>query len=88
MIALEVLLQVSTRGNGLGNVSLNGYSKYIWTLIPTFVLALVGLLFSMVDSTARTLHPFQLLRKGQASLEDILHDPTRQVSLMAIVGST
>lgn len=84
MIALEVLLQVSSRGDGLGNVSLDGYLKYTWSLLPAFLLALIGLLFSLVDSTARTIHPFQLLRKGRASLADILYDPARQVSLMAV----
>lgn len=85
MIALEVLLQVSDRGKGLGDVSLDGYLKYTWSFLPNLVLVLVGLLFSMVDSTSRTLHPFQLMRKNGATMEDILHDPARQVSLMAVV---
>lgn len=84
VVALEALLQVSDRGKGLGDVILNGYLKYTWGFLPTVVLVLVGLLFSMVDSTARTLHPFQLLREGGATLEDMLHDPARQVSLMAV----
>lgn len=88
MIALEVLLQTSTRGNGICNVRLDGYTKYTWTLLPTFLLAVIGLLFSMVDSTARILHPFQLLRKGGASLADILHDYTCQWLLVAVVCAT
>lgn len=84
VIALEVLLQVSDRENGLGDVSLDGYSKYTWSFLPTLVLVLVGLLFSMVDSTARTVHSFQLMRKGRATLEDTLHDPARQVSLTVV----
>lgn len=86
MIALEILLRISARENGLGNASLDGYIKYTWSLLPTSVLALIGLLFSMLDSTARTLHPFKLLlRQGRASsFADILHDPARQVSLMAV----
>lgn len=85
MVTLEVLLHTSTQLNGLGNVSLDGYSKYTWTLLPTSVLAVIGILFSMIDSTARTLHPFQLLRKGGVTLAEILHDPALQVSLMAVV---
>lgn len=85
VIALEVLLQVSDREKGLGDVNLDGYLKYTWSFLPTLVLVLIGLLFSMVDSTARTLHSFQLLRKGRATVEDILHDPAHQVSLMAVV---
>lgn len=85
VISLEVLLQVSDRGNGLGDINLDGYLKYTWGFLPTLVLVLVGLLFSMLDSTARTLHPFQLLRKSQATMENMLHDPSHQVSLMAVI---
>lgn len=83
--ALEVLLQLSNRVRGLGYVSLDGYLKYTWNFLPTLVLVLVGLLYSMVDSTTRTLHAFHLLRKGRATLEDMLHDPTRQLTFMAVV---
>lgn len=85
LIVLEILLQVSDRKRGLGDVSLDGYLKYTWIFLPTLVLVLVGLLFSMVDSTARTLHSFQLLRRGRATMEDMFHDPARQVSLIAVI---
>lgn len=85
VIVLEVLLQVSDRKHGLGDVSLDGYLKYTWSFLPTLVLVLVGLLFSMLDSTARMLHSFQLLRRGRATMEDMFHDPARQLSLMAVV---
>lgn len=82
---LEVLLQLSNQKRGLGYVNLDGYLKYTWNFLPTLVLVLVGLLYSMVDSTTRTLHAFHLLRKGRATLEDILHDPTRQLTFMVVV---
>lgn len=85
VMALEVMLRISNHENGLGDVSLNGYLKYTWSFLPSVVLVLVGILFSMVDSTARTLHLFQLLRKGRATTENMLHDPARQVSLVAVV---
>lgn len=85
MIALEVVLHVSNRGNGLGDVKLDGYLKYTWSILPTLALALVGLLLSIVDSTARILHPFQMLRKGRATMQDMLQDPARQVSLVAVL---
>lgn len=85
VISLEILLQISNHKNGLGDVSLEGYLKYTWGFLPSLVLVLVGLLFSMVDSTARTLHSFQLLRKGRATIEDMLNDPSRQVSLIAVL---
>lgn len=87
VITLEVLLRVSSRENGLGDINLDGYLKYTWGFLPTLVLVLLGLLFSMVDSTARILHPFQLLQNGRATLKDLLHDPARQVSLMAVLDA-
>ncbi|OJD37604.1 uncharacterized protein BKCO1_6000201 [Diplodia corticola] len=84
IIALEALLQASEKNDGLGDVRLDGYQKYAWTFIPTVVMAGIGLAFSMADSTARTLHPFQLLGKGQASFGELLYDPAGQVSLVAV----
>lgn len=83
IVALEVLLQASDRHNGLADVVLEGYQKYAWTLVPSLVMANIGLAFSLVDSTARALHPFRLLRRGRASFADLLYDPAGQVSLVA-----
>lgn len=85
VVALELMLRISNHENGLGDVSLDGYLKYTWSSLPSVVLVLVGILFAMVDSTARTLHPFQLLRKGRATAENMLQDPTRQISLVALI---
>lgn len=84
VIALEVLLQISDRDNGLGDFNHNGYLKYTWEFLPSLAMVLLGLLFSMVDSTARILHPFQLLRKGRATMRDMFYDPAREVSLMTV----
>lgn len=85
VVALELMLRISNHENGLGDVSLDGYLKYTWSFLPSAVLVLVGILFAMVDSTARTLHPFQLLRKGRATAENMLQDPTRQISFVAVI---
>ncbi|KAL1622805.1 hypothetical protein SLS54_004825 [Diplodia seriata] len=84
IVALEVLLQSSEKHDGLGDVDLDGYQKYAWTFVPTLVMATIGLAFSMVDSTARTLHPFHLLRKGNVGFGELLYDPAGQVSLVAV----
>ncbi|KAB2569610.1 hypothetical protein BFW01_g12268 [Lasiodiplodia theobromae] len=85
IVALEVLLQASDKHNGLADVVLEGYQKYAWTLIPSLVMASIGLAFSLVDSITRALHPFHLLRRGRASFNDLLYDPAGQVSLVAAV---
>ncbi|KKY23988.1 hypothetical protein UCDDS831_g02643 [Diplodia seriata] len=84
IVALEVLLQSSEKHDGLGDVDLDGYQKYAWTFVPTLVMATIGLAFSMIDSTARTLHPFHLLRKGNVGFGELLYDPAGQVSLVAV----
>lgn len=83
-IVLEVLLNISNDHSGLGNVVMGSYQQYIWTYIPTLAMAAQNLLFSTADSTARILHPFQVLSKGDIRFQDMLYDPSSQISLPAI----
>ncbi|GME31222.1 uncharacterized protein LTHEOB_12502 [Neofusicoccum parvum] len=85
IIVLEVLFRLSGKNSGLADVDTNGYQKYTWTYIPTLAMASIGLAFAMADSTARTLHPFQVLHRGSASFKEILYDPAGQISLVAVV---
>lgn len=84
-IALQVLILLSRKNNGLANVDPHGYQKYTWTYIPTLILASLGLAFSLADSNARVLHPFQLLRKGGAALGDTTFDPAAHISLFSVL---
>lgn len=43
--ALEIALHVSQKNDGLGNVSSNEHHHYLWTILPSLVMASVGLLF-------------------------------------------
>lgn len=83
-IALEVLLQISNVHKGLGDVVTGSYQQYTWTYIPTLAMAAQNLLFSTADSTARILHPFQVLSKGDIRFQEMLYDPSTQISLPAI----
>lgn len=85
IVVLEVLFQISKKHHGIANVVLDGYQKYTWTYIPTLVMALIGLTFAAADATARLLHPFQLLRRGDAAFKEMLYDPASQLTLAAIV---
>lgn len=69
IVVLEVLSQISKKNDGIANVVIDGYQKYTWTYIPTLVMALIGLTFAAADATARLLHPFQLLRRGNAAFK-------------------
>ncbi|KAJ5622129.1 hypothetical protein N7528_005361 [Penicillium herquei] len=61
--ALEAVLQISQTNDGLGNVSSSsGTIHYIWTMIPALVMVLIGLVFSSMNSHARSLAPYVHLR--------------------------
>ncbi|KAK0610735.1 hypothetical protein DIS24_g12036, partial [Lasiodiplodia hormozganensis] len=85
IVVLEVLSQISKKNHGIANVILGGYQKYTWTYIPTLVMAMIGLSFAAADATARLLHPFQLLRRGNATFKEMLYDPASQLTLAAVV---
>lgn len=84
-MALELLFQISEKSRELADVRPNGYQKYTWTYIPTLIMALIGLTFTTADSTARTLYPFQVLRRGNPAFKDMLYDPFCQLSLLAVI---
>lgn len=85
IVALEVLFQRSKKNRGLADAIVDGFQYYTWTYIPSSVMALIGLTFATADSTARTLHPFQVLRRGNAAFKEMLYDPACQLSLVAVI---
>lgn len=70
---LEALLQQSAQHNGIGPVYDRVYLHYLWTILPTIVLSLIGLYFSSVDWELRTLIPFDALRRGSAPAKTLLN---------------
>ncbi|GME57882.1 hypothetical protein GTA08_BOTSDO01504 [Neofusicoccum parvum] len=84
VITLEVLYQYSSRHDGIADVSTEGYTKYAWVFVPSLTLSLVALLFSMLDFSARLLHPYQQLRKGGADVRTLLFEPLGKPTIVAI----
>jgi hypothetical protein len=65
IIALEVLLRVSQKNNGLGKASHDGKMHYFWTTVPSLVMMLIGLLIGSLDSNIRILAPYASLQKAE-----------------------
>jgi hypothetical protein len=61
--ALAVLLPVSKRSQGLGDVSDSWYIHYTWTSLPVLIMAGIGLFFSAYDTQVRSLAVFFWLRR-------------------------
>jgi Protein of unknown function (DUF3433). len=60
--ALEIALRVSEKNDRLGNVSSNEHQHYLWTILPSLVMANVGLLFGRMDFNTRSLAPYARLK--------------------------
>ncbi|KAJ9487637.1 hypothetical protein VN97_g5654 [Penicillium thymicola] len=58
--ALEIALHVSQKSDGLGNVSSN--------ILPSLVMASVGILFGRIDFNTRSLAPYALLKRPTGAL--------------------
>ncbi|KAK8232137.1 hypothetical protein HDK90DRAFT_467330 [Phyllosticta capitalensis] len=85
--AIETLLQYSTRNNGLAYVSPDNFMKYLWIYVPSLGMAVVGLLFYMLDNSARQLDQFQELCHKQPAVDVILRDPPGTHTIPLIVES-
>ncbi|KAJ5731120.1 uncharacterized protein N7483_005628 [Penicillium malachiteum] len=89
--ALEAILQISQRDDGLGNVSSSsGIVHYIWTMIPALVMVLIGLAFSSMNSHARSLAPYVHLRdeSGTASSQFMTLNFNDALDVTNLVSST
>ncbi|KAJ5970694.1 uncharacterized protein N7479_000612 [Penicillium vulpinum] len=71
--ALGIVLHVSQKNDGLGTVSSNENHHYLWTIIPSVVMASIGLLFGRMDFNTRSLAPYaQLQRPAGALFEECM----------------
>lgn len=66
-IVLEILLSVSQRKHGFGDVTDNSGMHYLWTFLPAIVMISIGLFYGSLDLTARYLSPYAELRKSNGS---------------------
>ena len=65
--ALEILYQLSTKWGGLVQVNMEGYTRYYWVVLPSAVMAALGLAYGSVDTGIRRLSPFLQLKSAAAS---------------------
>ncbi|KAJ5182568.1 hypothetical protein N7492_000184 [Penicillium capsulatum] len=68
--ALEVVLRLSRASDGLVTVSLDDYTHYFWTLIPSLVMVSIGLFFGSLDFNIRCLAPYARLKRPQGASFD------------------
>ncbi|KAJ5425985.1 hypothetical protein N7465_001055 [Penicillium sp. CMV-2018d] len=66
--ALEIALHISRKNNGLGNVSSNEHQHYLWTILPSLVMASAGILFGRIDFNTRSLAPYAQLKRPTGAL--------------------
>ncbi|KAI9718639.1 MAG: hypothetical protein M1828_006647 [Chrysothrix sp. TS-e1954] len=67
IVALEVMYHESATSHGLGNVDPDGSDHYAWQYVPALLTVLATAFFQALDSTARIMEPFSLLRRGNGS---------------------
>lgn len=84
---LEITYQYSTSHDGIADVSLEGYAKYAWVFVPSITVSITALAFGMLDSSARLLHPYRELQKGNAGISTLLFDPLGTPTMIAIFQS-
>ena len=68
IVALEVVLHVSQKNDGLGNVSTDDNLHYLWTVLPAMAMVSIGLFFGTLDFNTRSLAPYARLRKPNGEL--------------------
>lgn len=84
---LEISYQHSTSHDGIADVSLKGYVKYAWAFVPSITLSITALAFSMLDFSARLLHPYRELQKGNSDISVLLFDPLGTPTIIGIFQS-
>ncbi|KAI0198030.1 hypothetical protein F4808DRAFT_473139 [Astrocystis sublimbata] len=63
IVTLELFLLKSNIEKGLGDVNINTYLQYAWTIVPALILGIISMAFSAVDFQIRTLIPYMTLVK-------------------------
>ncbi|KAI9923859.1 hypothetical protein MW887_008164 [Aspergillus wentii] len=66
--ALESVLQVSQKNNGLGDVDTGGYIHFVWTLVPAVIMVSIAMTLSCIDFNTRCLAPYAQLRQKTGTL--------------------
>ncbi|KAB8224876.1 hypothetical protein BDV33DRAFT_199160 [Aspergillus novoparasiticus] len=68
IVVLEVLLRISETHDGLANVTSNEYMHYLWTLLPSLLMEIIGLCFGSMSFNSRILAPYARLKRPSGAV--------------------
>ncbi|KAE8419170.1 hypothetical protein BDV36DRAFT_294426 [Aspergillus pseudocaelatus] len=89
IVILEVLLHISETNDGLANVTANEYMHYLWTLLPSLLMEIIGLSFGSMSFNSRILAPYAHLKRpsGAVFQECMTVNFLDSLSVTTVVGS-
>lgn len=79
---LLFLLVLSERQNGIGPGS-TSYTRFLWSVLPTLVMAGLNIYFASADHQTRVMAPFILLRREALSVEKLSSSLADQLAPVA-----
>ena len=85
--ALEAVLSISNKYNGLGDVPQDGYLHYTWAYVPAVTMVAIGLAFASLDFATKCLAPFSELKAGTSFQKSLNLNFLDMMTPHAIVGS-
>jgi hypothetical protein len=62
IVALEVVLRLSQRNDGLADVSAGGYVHFVWAYIPALAMVSIELLYASLDFSTKVFAPYSKLK--------------------------
>ncbi|KAE8337371.1 hypothetical protein BDV24DRAFT_154440 [Aspergillus arachidicola] len=68
IVILEVLLHNSETHDGLADVTSNEYMHYLWTLLPSLLMEIMGLSFGSMSFNSRILAPYARLKRPSGAV--------------------
>lgn len=87
VVSLEILFYISTNNKSHADMPSPSSEIYAWNYLPSLVMASISILYSSLDCTARILHPFQKLNKGNVAFKELFWEPLGASTIKAIVQS-
>jgi hypothetical protein len=71
---IEALYQRSCHLNGIADISMDNYMRYVWVYVPALVIWALNSCFENVYTLSTIFHPYDVLRQGDAEVESVLTD--------------
>lgn len=82
--ALEIVLRLSQRNNGLSNVSSGGYLHYLWAYIPALAMVSIALFFTSLDFTTKVFAPYAKLKSSGSFQNSLSINPLDSMALPSL----